>query len=184
MYQNRGEHAEALKYFKRAKKIDPRYCEIDADLGYHFFHLNDLGRAVKYFRKSLQCIYTADKALTNLKVIFEQVYFPLKNATAYGEFGDILMDIGIPEQAVIYYREAGVLNLHASQYSLSEKYLRRALDVIHDRCDVMWWLGQLYEYSGSPEKARLEYLRVMSCNGADAASAKNVAAMSLQNLPR
>ena len=64
-----AKHAEAL--FLRAREIDPDFCDIDFNLGMVSAGRHDYGTASELFKKSLHCVFTSQRAFSNLQLIWQ-----------------------------------------------------------------------------------------------------------------
>mmetsp|Transcript_39857 Transcript_39857/g.62988 ORF Transcript_39857/g.62988 Transcript_39857/m.62988 type:complete len:330 (-) Transcript_39857:9-998(-) len=170
-----------IKHLTKAREIDPDYCELNADFGLYYYSQNNVREFLTETRKATLCRFTAEKALQNLQEIYTKVLFPMKEPWAYREYADTMLDLNATEIASTYYREAGVLAFKKGEAALALQYLLKS-DQIYERCDVWWWIAQIYESQDRPSDAKQLYIKAAECTGYEEESAKRAAIGSLQLL--
>ena len=144
----RGEKLEKLlnqaeTHFRVAQSIQPDFCDIDFNLGMMYAGRKDYGMAAAHFKTNLPCPYTMQKAFTNLQLIYHayQQADP-KNISLHKDLAEVMTMIENNETAVVHWREAGVLSMHAGKLNKALLYFQKALDVEPTRCDIRYWQGK------------------------------------------
>jgi tetratricopeptide (TPR) repeat protein len=149
-------------------------------------------------------MYTLEKAIQNVNEIFQKVllyfltdfhfsnlrclshllkvYFPTGAPEAYSEYAEIMGMLNATDQAAIYYREAGALAHKRSEYSNALKYFKKSLQSQPERCDILWWIGQVYEAQKKKTQAIDQYKAVLECKGVDEDAAHRAALFSWNQL--
>jgi tetratricopeptide (TPR) repeat protein len=84
--QERGDHAEARTYFRKALEVYPEYAEAHTLLGSELFAKGEAGKAIRHLREALR-----------LKPDL---------AKAHGNLGLVLASLGEVDEAIRHYREA------------------------------------------------------------------------------
>lgn len=72
-YFNEGKYESAIKEFKKALKIDPKFAFAWDDLGLSYRKLNDFNEAIKCYKKSLELDPKGRTPLMNMAVAFQML---------------------------------------------------------------------------------------------------------------
>ena len=70
MYLGRNDFGNALKYFEKAAKIDPKYKLVFSEIAKIYLEMNDKNRAIEYFKKSMKNNADNPSPANNLAVVY------------------------------------------------------------------------------------------------------------------
>ncbi len=70
MYVGRNDFGNALKYFEKAAKIDPKYKLVFSEIAKIYLAMNDKNRAIEYFKKSMKNNIDNPSPANNLAVVY------------------------------------------------------------------------------------------------------------------
>jgi glycosyltransferase involved in cell wall biosynthesis len=73
MYFGRNDFANALKYFEKTAKIDPKYKLVYSEMAKIYLAMNDKNRAIEYFKKSMKHNADNPSPANNLSVVYMSI---------------------------------------------------------------------------------------------------------------
>jgi len=73
MYLGRSDFGNALKYFEKTAKINPRYKLVFSEIAKIYLQMNDKNRAIEYFKKSIKYNPDNPSPANNLAVVYMSI---------------------------------------------------------------------------------------------------------------
>ncbi len=162
LYKETKDFEKALEYYSRALTVNPEMAVAHHNVGNIYLDRGELKLAKEKFRKALALdpkMSIAMLQMGNLLVQEEKydeavIYF---KKLADGEARE---DQGLNPR-VVGYSSLGKLYLERENYSESEKYLKKGLELQPSNPVLHYSLGNAYESLGKLDKAATEYKLVL-----------------------
>ena len=73
MYLGRNDSSNALKYFKKTARVNPRYKLVFSEIAKIYLQMNDKNRAIEYFKKSVKHNPDNPSPANNLAVVYMSI---------------------------------------------------------------------------------------------------------------
>lgn len=184
------EYNEAIKYLKKALKIDPKYAHAWINLGFIYYRIGDLDNAILSSYKSIEINPNCREAYNNLadflrkkgniqeaKKILEKVLLlnPRYSKALY-QMGLIHMDLGKKEEGIYYFKKCcyesdfvsthefkmlGKAALEAKEYDEAANAFSKALEFEPNSIDCLSELGFSFYKSKKYKSAKKIYKQLI-----------------------
>ena len=208
--QQRGNHAEAMNYFRKALEVYPEYAEAHTLLGSELFWKGEVDEAMRHLREALRAKPDLPKAHSNLGLVLaslgevdeailhyrQALRYEPDSAETHSNLGVELANQGKPGEAIKHFREAlkfkpGYADAHSnlglvlsSQGKPDEaiRHFQRALEINPEASDVHFNLGVTLQKQERIEDAVTHYTEALSAEPAHAGAHYNlgIALLSLK----
>lgn len=148
-YLREGKYSAALRELLKAEAMTPGDYFLQSDLGLAYLYLGETDRAIHHFKKSLA---------------IKDNYGPARNTlgNAYAEkkeWDKAIEQYKIVTSNLLYatpqfpYSNLGFAYYHKKEYGLSEKYFKKALDIMPDFDRALYGLAKTYIATGRVPEA-------------------------------
>lgn len=148
-YLREGKYSAALRELLKAEAMTPDDYFLQSDLGLVYLYLGETDKAISHFKKSLA---------------IKDNYGPARNSlgNAYAEKKE--WDKAIEQYEIVIsnllyvtpqfsYSNLGFAYYHKKEYGVSEKYFKKALDIVPDFDRALYGLAKTYVATGRVPEA-------------------------------
>ncbi|CRY92535.1 TPR repeat family protein [Synechococcus sp. WH 8103] len=192
IFQAEGDKERALKYFKRAIKINPNFADAHLNIGSLYSEMGRKDKAISCLQRSISLKPESDIAYLNLGCIYADqgdyaraLSFTLKsykinpnNPSTLTNLGNIYLTVGKANEAVIYFQESlkreptndavlaklGGIFIGQKQPKKAIKILRDSLNISPRNPIALANLGVSYKLLGKMELAVTLFVKSLELN--------------------
>ena len=201
--QQRGNHAEAMSYFRKALEVYPEYAEAHTLLGSELFAKGEAGEAIRHLREALRTKPDLAKAHSNLGLVLaslgevdeairhyrEALRYEPDSAETHSNLGVELTNQGKLDEAVRHFQDAlkykpryadahsnlGLVLSSQGKPDEAIRHFRRALEINPEAADVHFNLGVTLQKQERIADAITHYTETLNAEPEHAAAHYNLA---------
>jgi len=149
VYLREGKYSPALRELLKAEAMTPDDYFLQFDLGLVYLYMGETDKAIYHFKKSLAIKDDYGPARNNLGNTYAEKQEWDKAIEQY----EIVISNLLYVTPQFPYSNLGIAYYHKQEYELSEKYFKKALDIMPDFDRALYGLAQTYIATGRISKA-------------------------------
>jgi tetratricopeptide (TPR) repeat protein len=149
--------SQSIYHFKRAKEIEPRYCDVDYEMGVSYWSDGKVNDGIDMMKKGIDCKYSAVRAVQSLHTIYSELFrvYPT-NFHYQTQWADILCKINRTQEAAEAYTSSGAGFKDTGDLDSALTVFLSGLKCEPKHDLLNYWTGYCYHQKKQADKA-LEY---------------------------